>query len=240
MDNQEREKITAKIKKLLALATSPNEAEAKLASERAQEMLVRYNLSMQDVQKSNNDYTVYNFDTSKRKKVSDKFVYSLIVQFFFVRIVNQKALSNGEFIIIRNFVGEKHNVEIAKYTYDFLVRVFNKAWRDYKKSTGCGSGSRESFFYGLHNGIAETLMVSRQKVEQSMALVVSKEDPNLDAFLNNEFGKLKNVPAKSSGSLGDPEALDAGAKEGLKVTISKGIETKSTDMSGQIDFGGVK
>lgn len=42
-------KIIDRIKKLLALAESDNESEAKLAMERANELLLRYNLSSSQV-----------------------------------------------------------------------------------------------------------------------------------------------------------------------------------------------
>ena len=43
------EKIQEKIKKLLALSSSPNEAEAALAMEKAHELLKTYNLSLSQI-----------------------------------------------------------------------------------------------------------------------------------------------------------------------------------------------
>lgn len=49
------ESIANKIKKLLALSQSPNEAEAIAASQKAQELLTRHNLSMADLADSSQE-----------------------------------------------------------------------------------------------------------------------------------------------------------------------------------------
>ena len=46
--NERSEKVTEQIKKLLALASSPNEHEARLAMQRAQELMRRYSVSIID------------------------------------------------------------------------------------------------------------------------------------------------------------------------------------------------
>ena len=46
MDN----KVVERIKKLLSLASSPNEHEAKMAAEKANELLLRFNLTASEVE----------------------------------------------------------------------------------------------------------------------------------------------------------------------------------------------
>ena len=48
--------ILARIRKLLALSTSPNEAEAALAASRAQELLLRHNLDIGVVQQTADEH----------------------------------------------------------------------------------------------------------------------------------------------------------------------------------------
>jgi hypothetical protein len=48
--NKSRMDIIEKIQKLLALATSDNENEAQMAAKRAQELLLKYNLKLTDVE----------------------------------------------------------------------------------------------------------------------------------------------------------------------------------------------
>ena len=49
LNREEREKVYDKVRKLLALSTSPNEHEAALAAERARELLDKYQISLAEV-----------------------------------------------------------------------------------------------------------------------------------------------------------------------------------------------
>lgn len=50
--------IMEKIQKLLSLANSDNENEAKMATARANELLIKYNLNLQQIEDHQNDYMV--------------------------------------------------------------------------------------------------------------------------------------------------------------------------------------
>jgi len=118
-----REETLAKIKKLLALATSPNEHEAKLAAQRASELMEKYQIEEAEVllKETKNDPIVEELYTVPDQKMKLNWIMSLghgcAILFDGTVLVN-KGLWGTRF----TFVGHKSDIEPMKMLFEHLYR----------------------------------------------------------------------------------------------------------------------
>ena len=224
------EKVVDKIKKLLALATSSNENEAQLAAERANELLVKYNLSMQEVRQKvgegdwDGDYEKRTIETVSRATPDTKWIMVILNKHFFVHCI--RARSGEMKLTAWVIVGERTNTEIAHYVHGFLKKSFKSLWISYKKDNGLSESSRQSYYYGLFKGLDEQLGARRKFVEGEKGLVVVP-DPNLPLKVQELVGKTFQSGIRAT--LTDVQAQDDGIEAGRRLQIKRGIESYGTD-----------
>ena len=228
----EKNQVVEKIQKLLALANSSNEHEAKLAAQKATELLTKHNLSLQDIAVSERDYCAVHFAGNKsRKAVEQKYIFGILMTFFFIRVVSGKKFdySTCKFFTTWSFLGQRHNVEIATYVHKFLDNTFHNLYTQYKKTlTTKVPNAKNSFYYGLYIGIRDQLEASKEKAQRETGLVLVK-DAGLEDFINDTFNNnLKKGKSMTIASI-DAKAFAQGVKEGQNVRIAKGLEGSGND-----------
>lgn len=222
----EKEKVIDKIQKLLALATSPNEHEAKLAADKANEILIQYNLTMQEVDRQMSEYETNDVFHSARVLQEETFVCSILKGFFFVDVIYKKRLRQGTTVCL---IGEATNVQVAAYVRSFLINSFKRLWNEYRKSTGAESSSKRAYYLGLTRGLEAQLQATRSSIQADRQMVLVK-DPNIEKYKRELFTNIKTVsfnPIRLDGN-----AMSAGAEAGKSLRISRGIEHKG-DNSGK-------
>lgn len=212
--------IVEKIKKLLALATSPNEHEAKLATEKANELLIKHNIKMQDVTKQESDYTEFSLEQRGRVASETKWVLNILKDHFFVQPFYRRSKVFGQTHII--LFGDETNVEVAKYIYDFLMTKFYDLWREYKFNHAADTMHKQSYYAGLYQGLDEQLKSRLAKVQTETGLVL-RRDPKLDEY-TKDWAKTKTKV-----DLHSEHAQNQGYQDGKKIQINKGITSEATD-----------
>lgn len=140
------DKLLDKIRKILALASSPNEHEAARAMERAQAMLVEHNLSMSDVAMESKAEDEVIVDGVDDKTDSVPWIRRLAMgvaslyfcKYFFSHIYDPRPNSNRIGAYKRrdrhNFVGAPHNTAVAKMMFVYLVATVDRLARDGARS----------------------------------------------------------------------------------------------------------
>jgi hypothetical protein len=215
------DKLIDKIKKLLALAESGNEHEAKLAAQRATELLTKHNLNMQQVQRSN-DYTEEELFNQKAESTETKFVGNLICQYFFVKLLKTRDRINKR--TIYTVFGTPENVEIASYMYGFLVREFRQLWRNYKGEC------RQSFYIGLYGGLRDQLEEAKTKIQNETGLVVVP-DKGIDRYINDRHrgvrsgGGLRPKARSARPKARSAADINAGRVQGQNIQIRRGVNS---------------
>lgn len=224
--------IVEKIQKLLALATSPNEHEAQLAATKANELLIKHNLSVDQVASITNEdhYTNNEVYTNKVMAFEVRWVMMVIRKHFFVDPVYKTSHRYGTKKTAAQvwFVGKKTNVQVASYIFNFLVQKYRQLWKQYQLESGAPNESKASYYQGLTNGLDSQLEKTKKKVEQETALVVVR-DPNLDKQVQRFHDKTKNASGPNGGN--DYDAYMDGRIEGRNIKISRGIEDRNTNSS---------
>jgi len=211
-------KVLARIQKLLSLAGSDNEHEAKSAMDKANELLVKHNITMQQATETV-DYNRDILEESKRSSVEDKFVHSILKEFFFVKIVNRRTVGKKVTFII----GSETNVQVATYVHGYLKNTFKSLFSAYRKETGCPANYRQSYYMGLFNGLKEQLTKTKTNTEASVGLVLVP-DQELNTYMEELFPNLKS--SKNSVPLRSGQAVSDGRAEGQRLRISRGIESR--------------
>jgi len=210
------EKLIEKIQKLLALAGSPNENEAKAAMAKAQGLMLKHNIDMRSVQDHDSEYINELSETFKREHPSMKFINSIIEKYFFVRVVKSNR-REGKFF---NYIGEKQNVQTALHTVNFLKATFDRLWKEYKAETGAGRASKQSFILGLFEGFCEKMDQQRMEAEQKYDLVLV-DDPRATEKMNELFPRLSRRASRGT-RLRDGAARSAGQSAGRNIKLSAG------------------
>lgn len=218
-------KIKEKIKKLLALSGSDNVNEAKQAMERAQEMMIKYNIEMNQVEgTTDKEYVVEYTKGFKREAMDEKFILDVITRFFYIDLVKTKRFGEFKFA----FVGEKQNVETALYVRNFLKTTFKRVWNKYKKDNNAPNKAKQSFYCGLWLGLTKSLAEQLKKAEEEhgKALVLVK-DPNIEKKVKEEFGDGLKKSGSKAIRTGDAEAKAKGYEEGKKIKIGERLNEGS-------------
>lgn len=229
-------KIIERIQKLLSLANSPNEQEAKSATSMANALLIKYNLSIQEIEDHESEYVIDRVAQSGYTLKPHWYnLVSLLQNYFFVRVVILKTFdgySSGEYAKNHSrtrykktfqILGTKENAQIANYIFHYLDRVYPELWKDtYERNAQLKPNDKSSYYDGLTAGISELLEETKIKVEEEYGLVLVK-DPKLSKFVeehsNGKYGSGSN-------SNFNPDLYDKGFEDGKKVTLKKPIETK--------------
>jgi len=235
--------MVKKVKKLLALSESSNENEAASAAAMAQKIMVEYNIGSDDLRTTaENQYIVKEGRKTTKRALSDKFVFSILSQCFFVEVVQTTNTKKVEGRIVKEysfyFVGKPQNVEVAKYLYAFLSRAFKSLTKEYLKKHKVRGHRRtcfiNSYLFGIHGGIIDQVMKSRYAAEQENGLIVIK-DKNLDKFMEGKFGggggKDLAVQAHDMG------AVQHGYNDGKNLLLVDAV-SDNTKKNGVLDYVG--
>lgn len=129
----DKEQLYSKIRKLMALSTSPNEHEAALALERAQALLTEHNLTMAEVASAQE--TKYTVDSDLQSAIWCTWVpmlYTRVAKLFFCGYIS----SERGFTNTHLFVGEEHNVVVAKLIGQYLLKAVTDRAMASMKSKG--------------------------------------------------------------------------------------------------------
>lgn len=212
--------LLEKIKKLLSLAQSDNEHEAKLASSKALELLTKHNLSMQEVEFVGLDYSEEVLDEGKRVSPESKFIDSILNKHFNVFTLQVKR--KGSYTL--KILGDKTNTEIARYMYLFLNDTFKTLFKQYRKSTGATASSRQSYYMGLYKGFCQQMEDAKNKVEFEKGLVWAG-DPGLNKFFKDKYPNAGY--SNSYVNTKDMAAQSAGYEHGKNIRVHKGINNRN-------------
>ncbi len=233
--NEDRARISAKIRALLAKTTEngATEAEAMAAAEKASELMGEYNLSMRDVQDVKDESwgkraRPFGKGSSRRRhyhEVSNSM--GAIAAFCDCKV----WVSGGELV----FFGTQTDTEIAHYMFDMLRETMDREYRRFEKSEAGrrekqygthGKTMRAAFMLGFVVRVNARLRQMKAEREATMraasvtgtALVVVKGQELARRF--NALGVNPRTVAGNSGGRGNSTAMNAGKAAGDRANLS--------------------
>lgn len=240
-------KIVDKIKKLLTLATSPNEHEAQAAAAKAHRLLIQYNLDLQQVKDRPPSHYVKNpVDTRIFQRAEEKFVSWILEEHFFVKWIQHRVPNDdrwGENLSKSTWydrhitlIGTAANVEVATYVRMFLIDKFYQLWLEYKRQNDLPARFQQSYYRGLYEGLDAKLKAQRHSIEDERGLVLVK-DPMLDELTKD----AKNGGKAHYNSGLDDDIIEDGIDDGRKIEIQRALSAEGVKNKGlQIEHKGRK
>lgn len=146
--------ILAKVKKLMALGTSPSEAEAASALEKARTLLARYGLSMEDVETSESEIVENTLLEKKRLRSWESQLIWVVTTATFTQALHVQRGDVGRVLII----GREVNALAAAELFAYLHLVVLKLGRAHSGEVA----HLESFKTGVVQRIGERLLYDRE------------------------------------------------------------------------------
>lgn len=121
MEPIETARIAEKIRRLLALSKSSNEHEAAAAAAKAQDLLHRYNLSVDQVDAAQRpDYGREIVDIGNNAGWRGVLLHVIATP----NTAQVISLGGGRYAVI----GQPHTIEVVRYLYEYLSREIERAW----------------------------------------------------------------------------------------------------------------
>lgn len=166
MEQVDQTKIIDKIRKLLALSESSNEAEASAAAAKAHQLLRAYNLSLEDIGTGDKSQVIWENHIQMAKLANWR-----------IHLAGEVARSNYSRALVASrrgsqvliFVGRQHNTAASRVLFEYLEAVVMRLGRQLKDRRF----SKEKFRDGLVDGLCRRLITMRQEeAQETTALVV--------------------------------------------------------------------
>jgi hypothetical protein len=229
-----RARLAEKIKKLLALGTSPNENEAAAAVAKAQSLMFAYNISLEDLiehkaSEVGERVTEINMLVTWQTRLATTVASSSLCGIF---VIDRARIIGGRYTVKRDrvvvFVGRDHDAELAELILSWLMGELNRLSNRYAENLvydtpAARKVARRSWLEGTAATVAARLMEdfsARQSAAGGSALVVHRS-ADIQAYLAKK-GLVHNRKATSSVRKQDWEAYAQGREAGKSVALRPG------------------
>ncbi len=215
----EFEKIFARLQKLFNLSSSPNPHEAELATLKANQLLLKYNLELLGKEEAEGEVLVRRVYWARRSDATLNVLYQVLRHFYVGTVINRT--SRGVYLEV---AGPRVSVELADCTGKFLALEFERLWNlAKKKNCWRGPGQKNSYIQGLGEGLARKL----QKQSQRQA----GESPRALVLLENQMERQMRLAyprlgrASLSGGSAHAGARAVGASDGQNLSLKRGLSS---------------
>ena len=196
--------IVERIRKVLAMTSSPNEHEAATAAAMVSDLLGRYNLSIEEVEASGEAWSSDIMDdevstgTKRNQGTWKGHLSTATARYHFCKPVVLIGLD------ITAFIGTEINVLVAKEVYNWLVEQveaeYPRTWKRYQETTPKSLQEprprfRRGFYLGAVKSIIQQLYekwdaLQKESPEATTALVV-RNDAALQTYMDNKWDTHK-------------------------------------------------
>ena len=215
------EKILNKIKNLLDLANNnPNENEALAAALKAQELMAKYNIELEQLDHKEETREIVKevyYQSGKHEMKKWKVNLSNIIAKNFRCKVYYLGNKSAENVV---FYGYKEDAKIALQVFTYLYEVGNKfAVRYYNKCKKEGRQTRgvmNTYLVGFCDGVAEVL----EKQCTALMIVTPKEVTESYEEMSKDFRRTRTRMSMS----GDTSAYSNGKSDGKDMATARNIE----------------
>jgi hypothetical protein len=215
--------VIAKVKKLFALSSSDNPHEANAATLKANQLLLRHNISLSGEIGIDAGKEVYMKRVLETKRFSAKhYAIAEILRSFLVSPV----LNHGKGLSYLEVTGERTNVEIADYVAGLLDKRLEELWQAARKSNPQMGGNvgRNSFMRGVAAGYREKVERASRDYTRDDGMALIKLERRLEEMVKLVYERLTRSRSRSylcSASFG------AGREQGKRLSIVKGVKEPS-------------
>ena len=222
-EQREEPRIVRTIRRLLALSSSPNRHEAEAALVKAQELALKYNVSLAEAPERRR-YAHRLLDRPRKRWPSYSWtILHTCEQLHQVHHIRWR-LGSGEAVV--ELTGVPENLDLAEYAYHYLVYAGELEWQRYRRRHELKNNrKRLAFLLALYAAFDERLARQRQELVASQALVLHP-DRELMAFYRRRHPHIRS--GSHCSHLDHPDAGAAGARAGSRLQITPGLGNEAS------------
>ena len=209
------EQLLEKLKKLLNLSKSANQHEAELALQKATAMATEAGIDLAIVsarqvsEAEKLELIQEKIDCGKRMASLQKYASWLLKKHFNVDVVYSGSAYYGRTL---NILGDKKDVEFAKFVNEFVQDDMQRRWDYYKKTNNLSVKYKDTFMYNVWRGLDQKLTEAKTTVEQTRfsamnesersntqtryGLVVASKKQAVEGFTRKSFPNLVSKTTK--------------------------------------------
>jgi hypothetical protein len=231
----ELDRVLDRIRKLLALAGSPNQHEAEMAMRKAHELMLRHNIETAAAAAERGYEVRFAGDPEKRVTRVEVDVMCLLVEYFFVKVIRVPVYLPllGKTGAVYELSGTRANLEMALHVHAFLLATAERLWQQNRSDRRVRNGrDRLSYQSGVINGFREKLAAER--VELKGTGLVWVRDGKLDDFYHARHPRItsRKRTVRIDG------AHSAGREAGRTVILHKPVESSGNSGGPRLLRGG--
>ena len=222
-------RVLEKVSKLLALAGSGNQHEAELAMAKAQEMMLRHNLTL--TARGQYDFRQLGQPRSRIYEHS-RWLAVILTDHFFIEAIWVPAYDaeEGQTGTVLEVCGTPENLAIADYVHGFLQSTAERLWQNHRKTKGIkGHGGRRRFLTGVMRGFLDRLEKSRRG--HAEAGLVWVRDADLVSYLRTRHPRTTS--RRRRGGRRD-EHFRAGRAAGEQIVLHRPVDDAQSDRRGRL------
>ena len=217
-----------RIRKLLALAQSPNQNEAENAATAARRLMLKFNIEV-DRTRIHRDAARQRYGYrhlgrgSGRIFEHERRLANILVKYFFVEgiWIPTYRPREGKRGSVFEICGLEHNLEMAEHVHAFLHATAERLWAEYKHGRSRSSNSdRQAFLAGVMRGFDDKLALqSAEFQEQGLVWVPA---PDLHRHFCRRYPKTTSL---RRGTASRNEAYAEGTRVGKTIVLSQPVES---------------
>jgi hypothetical protein len=229
----EAEALLRRLRKVLSLASSPNEHEAQAAVKKARQLLLEYNIDLVELDQERAFTTKVLGAVKGRRASYELWLAQILHAFFFVEVLwvpSYRAEADKDGSVLQVY-GTLTNLAMAAYVYDYLTLLLERLWKSYKdKQAVSGNRHRQIYFAGVLEGFYGKLQAQTGQMANSTALVW-KGDSRLQ-----EYYRYMNPHIRTRRGRGVRvnDAYHHGLEEGQRVNIHRPLQAQAEGFGGYL------
>ncbi|MBN1774569.1 MAG: SprT-like domain-containing protein [Deltaproteobacteria bacterium] len=216
-----QERVLERVARLLALAGSPNEHEARAAAAAAQRLMLKYNLEAAAAGAERRYGFRHVGRATGRTDEARRLLANILAEHCFVEAIWVPVwrAREGKRGVVLELCGTAENLELAEYLHAFLEGTAERLWLEYRRAGRVrGNAERRTYLSGVMTGFAETLRA--QGATNRAEGLVWVGDRDLQQFLRRRYPRVRWT--RYGGSRRTAAWLD-GCAAGRKIVVHRGI-----------------
>lgn len=222
------DRTVERIRKLLALAQSPNRHEAEVAATAARRLMLKLNIEVEAAAGSAGpDRRRYGFrhlgQPSGRILEHDRRLASILGEYFFVQClwIPVYRPREGKRGSVLEICGLEANLVMAEHVHAFLTATAQRLWAEYAQASGrTGNRDRQAFLAGVMRGFdAKLAEQSRQLQAQGLVWVPSAE---LGGYFRRRYPRVQTM--RRAGAHRNDSYVH-GHRAGREIVLSRPVES---------------
>lgn len=222
-----------RIRKLLALAQSPNQHEAEAAATAARRLMLKLNIEVEQAfsagppGSSPSERRRYGFRhlgrPSGRILEHDRRLASILGQYFFVQClwIPVYRPHDGKRGTVLEICGLEANLVMAEHVHAFVSATAARLWSEFTQATGrTSSQDRQAFLAGVMRGFDAKLAAQNQQLQaQGLVWVPTAE---LGTYFRRRHPRIEHV---RRGGAQRNDAFSEGQRAGRAIVLSQPVES---------------